>query len=421
MTRIRRQILRKAKRGNSIMKILIVNTTCKKASTGKIAYGLYRKLIEAGDECRLAYGNEEEYPGEPDLIPITNHREIVIHNRISFVTGYEGKYSPKATKRLISIIKDFKPDIVQLYNLHGYYLNSFDLLRYLKKQEIPTVYSMLDESPYLGVCCYAFDCDKFKDGCKNCKKELKQYPRSMFFRVGRQMNILKKEIYDDFDNLVFVGPQWVKDRALESSLLADKKIEIVDEFIDTEKCFYPREVELLRKKLGITEKRIVILNVGPSLDERKGIKYFIELARMIENKKYIFINVGYSSIATENLPENFIPISFVKDQNELAEYYSLADLLICTSIADTMPNVCLDSLACGTPVAGFRITGIPYVAEEPLGKFVTPKDVAALAKLVLETEKKDSALIEKARQYALERYSPKIYYEKMKRIYNKMI
>ena len=38
------------------------------------------------------------------------------------------------TKKMIKIIEDFKPDIVHLHNLHGYYLNIKVLFDYLKKQ-----------------------------------------------------------------------------------------------------------------------------------------------------------------------------------------------------------------------------------------------------------------------------------------------
>ena len=210
-------------------------------------------------------------------------------------------------------------------------------------------------------------------------------------------------------------------RALESSLLKDKKIKVVDEFIDTDGCFYPREAETLRRKLGIDENQIVILDVAPSHDERKGVKYFIELAGKIQDKNYVFINVGYSGDDMSGLPHNFIPVSFVADQNELAVYYSLADLFVCTSMADTMPNVCLDSLACGTPVAGFRITGVPYVAEEPLGRFVGPGNVEELEQIVLETKKKNMDTVERARSYALKRYSPEVYFDKMNEIYREML
>ena len=60
------------------VKIVIINSSCKTSSTGKIAYGLYRRLAEAGNDCILAYGNNEEYPDEPGLIRITNQRETVI-------------------------------------------------------------------------------------------------------------------------------------------------------------------------------------------------------------------------------------------------------------------------------------------------------------------------------------------------------
>ena len=46
-----------------------------------------------------------------------------------------------------------------------------------------------------------------------------------------------------------------------------------------------------------------------------------------------------------------------------------------------------------------------------------PENVAELVRLVMETGKKDADIVEKAREYALERYSPEVYVEKMSKIY----
>lgn len=398
------------------MKILIINTVWTGASTGKIAYGFFSKLKENGNECKLLYGIGEINTADENVICINKKFDQILHGLINQITGYHGRFMPFTMKNIIRIIEGFAPDIVQLYNLHGNFIDIYRLFDYLKEKKIPIVYSMLDEHPYLGYCCYAFECSQFISGCQCCKKDFKKdYPRSLFYNRAKETVLLKAKAYSN-DEITFVGPKWVLERAEKSFLLKGKKMEEVDEYIDTEKTFVIKEVERLRRELGIGNNQIVILNVAPYSDIRKGVRYFLQLAKEMVNSNYLFINVGYDG-SEELLPSNFIGIPFVKDQALLAEYYSLADLFVCTSLADTMPNVCLDALACGTPVVGFNITGVPYVAEEPLGRFVEAGNVLELKQIVSGTKKKDSELQNMCREYALRRYSLNTYYNKMINIY----
>lgn len=59
----------------------------------------------------------------------------------------------------------FKPDIVQLNILHGYYINGSEYLQFLKEQGIAVCYTMMDEYAYLGKCPYSFSCNQFKTAC----------------------------------------------------------------------------------------------------------------------------------------------------------------------------------------------------------------------------------------------------------------
>lgn len=298
----------------------------------------------------------------------------------------------------------------------------YQLFDYLKKRNISIVYGMLDEYPYLGYCCYAYDCTQYLDGCKNCnyKKFRKEYPRNLFRNGAKKTIALKEKAYANYDKLIFTAPQWVVSRAEKSYLLKGKCIKVVDEYIDTNNTFVPRKTEALREELKIAKDKFIVLNVAPSRDKRKGVKYYLELAKRFKGQNYAFIHVGYQG-RTDELPENIIPIPFVKDQVRLAEFYSMADVFICTSLADTMPNVCLDALACGTPILGFNITGVPYVASAPLGYFVEPGNVDALEKQVRSKEKKTQEIIRECREYAEKRYSPETYYENMMLIYKRLL
>lgn len=402
------------------MKVLIINTFHEGTSTAKIATGLYNRLVGDGHECRLLYGSGV-ISNNKDFIKVATSFDIRLQWCANQLTGIHGNFAPFAMQRVYRIIEEFGPDIVQLYNLHFYYLNIYALFDYLKKKQIKTVYSMLDEYPYLGYCCYAYNCEQFKTGCHSCnyKQFRKTYPRN-FFRNGAEKTVcLKEKAYKDFSDLIFTGPKWVLERAEESYLLHGKRLREVDEYVDTKNTFFPVNTVELRKELEIKTEQIVILNVAPSSDPRKGVHYYLDLAKEVKDDKIVFIHVGYQG-NTDNLPANFIPIPFVKEQKKLAQFYALADLFVCTSIADTMPNVCLDSLACGTPIMGFKITGIPYVAEEPLGKFVEVGNIDAMIQIVKSIDKKTEEQTKACREYAVARYSPEAYYKGMMNIYREL-
>lgn len=398
------------------MKILIVGNTYKYGSTGQIAYIYSQELKRRGHKCLVAVG--KNIYNDKECIELEDKLGRGFHYIASLITGYEGRFSYRATNKLIHIIEEYKPDIIQLLNLHGYYLNIYKLLDFVGSKGIRTVYSMLDEYPYLGHCCYAYECNHFMDECRHCKLDKKQYIKTFFFRRGHATYKLKKQAYDKVRDLTFTGPKWVIERALMSSLLKDKKLVEVDEFIDTENTFYPRKNYSVDVKEINRKNKILILNVSPFSDERKGGKYFLKLARQMENdSRYLFVHVGYDG-ERNNLPINFLPIGYITDQNILAQYFSIADLFICTSLADTMPNTCLEALACGTPICGFKITGVPYVADNICGKFVDPGDVAELKRVVAGSAKKSDKMIDYCREYAVSRYSVKKFADCLLSIYS---
>ena len=105
---------------------------------------------------------------------------------------------------------------------------------------------MMDEYAYLGKCPYSFSCNQFKKACVGKCPEQKSYPKSLFFDRSKKIFEDKKKAYQCFENIVFTGPGWVVDRAKQSALLRGKRIKTLDEPIDFESCFYPRNTEKLR-------------------------------------------------------------------------------------------------------------------------------------------------------------------------------
>lgn len=404
------------------MKILIVNCFGTTRSVGKITTLQYQYFKNMGHDVRVCYrGFHEPQNNNADYVSVASDIEVIVGRAIAQFTGYEGYTHPLATKKLISYTKSFNPDIVQMNLIHGYYINGNQYLTFLKDNNYPVCYTMLDEYAYMGKCAFAFGCEQFYDGCKGGCPNIHNYPVSKFFDRSKYIWEGKRKVYDGFKRIVFTGPGWVVDRAQKSALLRDHKIMELDEPVNFGNVFRPKDTTELRKRINIPLNNKVIVTVAPLSDPRKGGKYVYEVARRLEqNKEITFVYVGCNTEPPYKL-SNVIEIPFVSNQVELADYYSLGDLFICTSLADTMPNVCIDALGCGTPLAGFAEAGTPYVAPKEFGVFTPTYDIEALAEVILNTPKKDQARIDACRHYALNRYAPDVIFKKQVGIYDSLL
>ena len=403
------------------MKVLIVNVNAYSGSTGKIVKGLYEFLRSHGHEAKVCYrGIKEDPVDNPDFIPLIKNLEFIPSVILARLTGQESHFSFLATLKLKKIYKKYQPDVVQLYNIHGNYIRAYAFLDFLKKEGVPVVYSMLDEFPYMGKCAYPVGCEKFKIECNNCPQKDK-YPESWFFDQSRKLFHLKEKCYDGFDKIVFTGPPYVCQRAKESFLLRNKKVDVLYEPFNFEDYFYPRKTEALKQELGIKEDDIVIICASGTYF-RKGGHFFVEAATRLQKEPHLkFVFIGYDERAKWSFPSNVIVKGWIRDQNLFAEYMSMGDAFVCTSIGDTTPSVCLCALGCGTPIIGFDYGGVKDCAPNQFGTYVPIGDIDAMAQTVKNTRKKTQKDIEEIRAYAVVRFSPDAIYNKQIEIYKSII
>lgn len=392
------------------MKIAIINVIAKEKSTGKIAYRLAELYKAQGNECRIYYGRGQGAE-EPDIIKFGSKIGVLYHAVMKRLTKRNGYFSKFATKSLIKKIEEYSPKFVILLNLHGYYLNIPMLMAYLAKKSIKTIYFMCDEFPLTAMCTYSYGCNNFMINCEKCPMYGKKADR--FFAD-------KAKYYSQFsNNIAFASVGYIVGLAKQSSLLKNANLNIVNTGINTN-FFAPRNADELRQKLNIDENKIILLNVAPYSTTRKGVRYFLEAARKMESdSRYLFINIGYDA-KNLDLPNNFLGVAFVHNQEELAQYYSLSDALICTSYADALPNACVEALSCGTPIWGFDVSGMPYIAEEPLGNLMGGVSVENIIKSINKIEKKNKNIVDACRCYARENYSFEIFAEKLMIILKEM-
>jgi glycosyltransferase involved in cell wall biosynthesis len=72
------------------------------------------------------------------------------------------------------------------------------------------------------------------------------------------------------------------------------------------------------------------------------------------------------------------------ENEQMAELYRSADIMVNPSLADNMPISVLEALASGVPVVSTQVGGVPYLVQhEKTALLVAPGDVDAMAKAVI--------------------------------------
>ena len=393
------------------MKIFQINSVCGYGSTGKIAVDLYNAIVDAGGKCRIAYGRGTA-PGGIDSVKITSELDVRLHGIRSRLTDKSGFYSKKATKRLITEIKAFEPDVIHLHNIHGYYLNVKLLFDFLKVYQKPVVWTLHDCWAFTGHCAYydAAGCQKWKVGCNNCPN-LSSYPKS-FKDNSRNNYLAKKAAFCGLNNLTLVTPsKWLKGEVADS-FLSHYRCEVINNGIDTD-IFKP-ETSDIKAQLGIQNKKM-LLGVASVWEERKGFADFIALSQKLTDQ-YVTVLVGLSQKQKETLPKNVIGITRTSDQKELAQLYSAADFFINLTYEDNYPTTNLEALCCGTPVITYNTGGSGEAVQSGTGAVVPRGDIDAVIKALDAPQNAEK--IDKAVDQFDKSVSAKKYFELYKEISN---
>ena len=333
-------------------RILFINSVCN-GSTGTICKNLYKAAVEEGHECCIAYGRGEAPEGFK-TIKIGNKLDIYLHVLKARLFDASGFGSKHATKEFIKKIDEFKPDIIHLHNIHGYYVNIEILFKYLKAHpEIKKIWTLHDCWAFTGHCPH-FEyekCEQWKNECKKCVRR-NEYPKSLIDRCNRNY-WLKKSSFTNVDNLMLVSPSnWLMN-LIKDSFFKEYPIEVINNGVDT--SIFKHTESNIKERYGIKNKK-VILGVASVWDKKKGLDTFIELSKQLDNE-YQIVLIGLNKKQIKKLPSNIIGIIRTEKVEELVKWYSAAEVFFNPTLEDNYPTVNLEAIACGTPVITFNTGG----------------------------------------------------------------
>ncbi|HJP98336.1 MAG TPA: glycosyltransferase family 4 protein [Rhodanobacteraceae bacterium] len=146
--------------------------------------------------------------------------------------------------------------------------------------------------------------------------------------------------------------------------------------------FAPGDRDALRAKLGLGGT--VWLAVG-NLVELKGVHVTLAALARLQDVTLLIAGQGPEETRLRQLAEQLGVAARVRflgtiPHAGLCEYYNAADALVLASSREGMPNVVLESLACGTPVVAAPFDGVTELVDVPeAGEIASERSGEAIA------------------------------------------
>ena len=364
------------------MKILFIDVNYALGSTGGIVKALTEQLRTQGHEVLVLYGRGGD---SLEAKKVAKPIEVYLDVFLTRLTGFIGIFSPLSTRRVIAEIESFKPDVVHLHDLHGYFINFMHLANYLKAQNISTVWSFHSEFMYTGKCAHSYDCNAWQTHCDQCP-QIDSYPKSWWFDQTSLMFDAKKKLFKNWDAFrIIIASEWLKVRCDRSEICGNNRKVVIPNPVA--KDFF----NIIKDRLmPYREKyKISLLFSGSSLmTDNKGGGYIEQLCNF--HPDVLFVIAGDDEFPI--IADNILNVGYIKSSEELACWYKAVDATIVLSKRETFSMVAAESLACGTPVIGFDSGGPSEVAPYPYGCFVEYGDIASLSGLVEQLKSKTLTL-----------------------------
>ena len=400
------------------MSITIINTHDLVGGAERCSYDLASGLYSQGESVSLIVGGKY---GNDDFVRKLTYRYFDYKLRAFLFR----KLGITDSTLIAPFLKSFwwpelrNATIFNIHNMHGAYWNFWTLP--LLANRAPLVLTLHDEWLLTGDCAYTYDCRRWLHSCGQCP-QVNLSPFINRYAIGgrdaTRFNILLKRRAVRTvprDRMVIVAPsKWLIKRAEKTPHLSPYRLIHIEYGIDLN-VFRPFGKIECRNKFNLPlDKRLIFMSAANLSDRRKNFRLISDLIqRKALPSNALLICAGAPPPLPELKQYEGLPIQFLgylSSKDDMARILAACDISLILSQADNLPYVGIEALACGCPIIGTRVGGIPEIIQDGVTGWLISKDcqVAELAGMLDSICSMDSAKLDhmgsNARAHAKNRY-----------------
>ena len=200
-----------------------------------------------------------------------------------------------------------------------------------------------------------------------------------------------REVFQSSDHLVAVSPNIAV--RLTSLGIPQERISIIPRGIDHTIFHEGRRTED-RKQLGISAAALTVFGCGRLVPVKDWGLFLDTCAILAERDSELQVGIAgdgplmsdLQSRVRRNGLESHVRLLGNADPSELATWYRAADCSLLTSHSEGVPNVLLESIACGTPFVATDVGGIRTIYDDRRDRLVESRCPIQLADAVAQVQ-----------------------------------
>jgi len=201
----------------------------------------------------------------------------------------------------------------------------------------------------------------------------------------------KKRIFSRSNIQVIAPCEWMAREAAASGVFAEERIHVVPYGIDLA-VYSPAAAGTSAENAREEEGRVSLLFGCQNLTERrKGYQELREalilcmadpiFAKAAREGLIYLRTFGRKPAEEMDLPIPVTHAGVLGEESEVVGLFRSSSAFVCPTLDDNLPNVVMESLACGCPVVGFATGGVPDMVRHDQNGLLAPQgDVAGLAR-----------------------------------------
>lgn len=366
---------------------------------GKAAYRLHKGLQSIGVDSTMVVLNKKSgdpsvkilpvnYPGGMANCldapaynsPIWNQQAGKWHKLLSNYPkrppGLEMFTDAESSVRLDHIREIQEADIINLHWVAG--AMDYPNASYALKNKL-IVWTLHDMNPFTGGCHYSAGCQKYKTSCGACPQLGSDNANDLSQKIWNQ----KLNTYQNLKLHIVTPSRWLGESARESALFSCFPVHIIPYGFPLD-IFKPYPKMQIRKDSNISQTaKLILFGADSVTNQRKGFAYLLEALNRFplkDDHEYTLVTFGGVPKGI-NISSRYqvLHTGSISEEKQLALIYSAADLFVLPSLEDNLPNTVVEAMACGLPVVGFNIGGMPDMVEhQKTGYLAKPRDIAGL-------------------------------------------
>jgi len=228
---------------------------------------------------------------------------------------------------------------------------------------------------------------------------------------------LYRWVYAGMDHIIAPSDELAE--AVRSLGILEQKITFVPNGVDTEKFSPEVPAESIRRQYALAPDTRIVL-CPRRLEPKNGVKYLIEaipaVLQRCPDTGFFIVGGSYPdqlALLQKRAHElgvlDHVTFTGSVPNADMPQWYAAADVVVLPSLKEATSIAGLEAMACGKPLVGTNVGGIPYLIDDgETGLLVEPKNHSQLADALIRVLTDDELRSEmgvRAREKAIRQFS----------------